>query len=181
MYTSAESANSATSRINVASHLHCRQCIHATSCRCSSLFVVCCTFKGSCSRTGCRPTYTTSSSGGSLSSVVGVAKDLRASLEDVYYKYRYGWAHADSCRPPCRHAAPKPVQDVHAQQAGMQPDPVQMFAVACSPTGHLPAAFAGPSAPQLLRSSPETPSDPTPDWPGADPDCLLTWLRGAAA
>ena len=34
-----------------------------------------------------------------------------------------------------------------------------MFAVPCSPTGHLPAAFAGPLAPQLLRSRPRRPTD----------------------
>ena len=35
-----------------------------------------------------RPIYSTSSSGGSLSSVTGVANDLRAALEDVFYKYQ---------------------------------------------------------------------------------------------
>ena len=36
---------------------------------------------------GHRPIYTTSSSGGSLSSVTTVARDLRAALEDVFYTY----------------------------------------------------------------------------------------------
>ena len=36
---------------------------------------------------GHRPIYTTSSSGGSLSSVTTVAKDLRASIEDILYQY----------------------------------------------------------------------------------------------
>ena len=36
---------------------------------------------------GHRPIYTTSSSGGSLASVTTVARDLRASIEDLLYTY----------------------------------------------------------------------------------------------
>ena len=39
---------------------------------------------------GHRPIYTTSSSGGSLSSVTTVARDLRAALEDVLIEYEVG-------------------------------------------------------------------------------------------
>lgn len=39
---------------------------------------------------GHRPIYTTSSSGGGLSSVTTVARDLRVALENVLYQYEVG-------------------------------------------------------------------------------------------
>ena len=40
---------------------------------------------------GHRPIYTTSTSGGSITSVIQVADDLRESLEDIFYKYQVSW------------------------------------------------------------------------------------------
>lgn len=43
---------------------------------------------------GHRPIYTTSSSGGSLASVTTVARDLRVSLEDIFYQYEVSYSVA---------------------------------------------------------------------------------------
>lgn len=37
---------------------------------------------------GHRPIYTTSTSGGSITSVIQVSDDLRNALEDIFYKYQ---------------------------------------------------------------------------------------------